>query len=234
MASKYLKNFYQDDGYYYTSNTLGMKQPVNYTPGQFTGIGGQTPSWQAGDSHSTVHDTLNNKYYGTQSFEDITKGLQRQIERTQERLDSGYVNRTVNAGTMWERHEKSKLSDKEIKTMTDSITSNQDYLNTITKDNYTQEEDTFFDSYETYTQDYDNLYERRHSNAIQEKKNRQTARRNQTIKGENDLKAAKGREGSSVSTGSGARAKALTPNLQIGTGLTASAYRGLTKSGLDI
>ena len=46
MASKYLKNLYQDDGYYYTSNILGMQQKVNYTPGQFTGIGGSAPRWQ--------------------------------------------------------------------------------------------------------------------------------------------------------------------------------------------
>ena len=234
MASKYLKNLYQNDGYYYTTNVLGQKQPVNYSPGQWTGIGGRTPSWQSGDSHSVVHDTLNNKYYGTQSFEDIYKGIQRQIERTQERVDSGWGTRTSAPGTIYERHERYRLSDKEIQSMNDSITSNQEYLTNITADNYTQEEDTFFKSYEAYTQDYDNLYARRHSNAIQEKKNRQTARRNQTIKGENDLKAAKASEGSEVSTGSGARAKALTPNLEIGTGVTASAYRGLTKSGLSI
>ena len=98
MASKYLKNLYQDDWYYYTSNILGMQQKVNYTPGQFTGIGGRAPSWQAGDQQSVVHDTLNNKYYGTQSFDDIYKGLEGNIARTQAELERGYETRSTNAG----------------------------------------------------------------------------------------------------------------------------------------
>ena len=262
MASKYLKNLYQDDGYYYTSNTLGMKQKVNYTPGQFTGIGGRAPRYQSGSQQSVVHDTLNNKYYGTQSFDDIYKGLEGNIARTQAKLEKGYDYRTYAKDTMWERRERYNYTAKDKQNLNESIANQQKYLSSITKDNYSigQHGDKFFESYEAYTQDYDNIYQRTYNNTEQEKRNKKIsaenarkqkeheaalernrlqaiendkiAARNQKIKGEEEAL-----EQNNNKLGNGknkSRAKPLKPNLTIGTGLAGSAYQGISNSGLSI
>ena len=261
MASKYLKNLYQDDGYYYTSNVLGMQQKVNYTPGQFTGIGGRAPSWQAGDQQSVVHDTLNNKYYGTQSFDDIYKGLEGNIARTQASLEKGYDMRSTNAG-IYSSNYRYNYTAKDKKRMNESIANQQKYLSSITKDNYSigQHGDKFFESYEAYTQDYDNIYQRTYNNTEQEKRNKKIsaenarkqkeheaalernrlqaiendkiAARNQKIKGEEEAL-----EQNNNKLGNGknkSRAKPLKPNLTIGTGLAGSAYQGISNSGLSL
>ena len=262
MASKYLKNLYQDDGHYYTSNVLGMKQKVNYTPGQFTGIGGRAPSWQAGDQQSVVHDTLNPQYYGTQSFDDIYKGLKGNIARTQASREKGYDYRTYAKDTMWERRERYNYTAKDKQNLNESIANQQKYLSSITKDNYSigQHGDKFFESYEAYTQDYDNIYQRTYNNTEQEKRNKKIsaenarkqkeheaalernrlqaiendkiAARNQKIKGEEEAL-----EQNNNKLGNGknkSRAKPLKPNLTIGTGLAGSAYQGISNSGLSL
>ena len=273
MASSYLKNLYQDDGYYYTSNLLGMKQKVNYTPGSWTIFSGSKPSWQAGDQQSVVHDTLNNKYYGTQSFDDIYKGLEGNIARTQSELEKGYENRSTNMG-IYSSNYRYNYTAKDIEEMNASIANQQKYLSQITKDNYTKEADTYFDSYEAYTQDYNNIYQRTYNNSVQaernkettarnveiekqnaaqlernrlqieandrmaaqnakqERENEKTRSRNKKIKGEAQAQQLQNQQGQTQNNGS--RAKALTPNLEIGTGLLATAYRGLTNSGLTL
>jgi len=245
MASSYLKNLYQDDGYYYTSNLLGMQQKVNYTPGQWMGIGGRAPSWQAGDRQSVVHDTLNNKYYGTQSFDNIYKGLEGNIARTQKLIDQGYQDRSTNMG-IYSSQYRHRYTNKEIKDLNASIANQQKYLSSITKDNYTKEGDKFFDSYEAYTGDWNNVFKRRKSNAdqternrLQEIQNEKTRVRNKKIEGQNQTLAQKEREAkeSQISTGSKARAKKLTPNLEINTGISAAAdklVQSLNKTGLGI
>ena len=246
MSSSYLKNLYQDNGYYYTSNMLGMKQPVNYTPGQWTGIGGSAPRWQSGSQQSVVHDTLNNKYYGTQSFDQITKGLTDHIARTQAQLDRGYGYNTYAKDTMWERQERYNYSAKDKQNLSTSIANQQKYLSSITKNNYTKEADTFFDSYEAYTGDWNNVFARRKSNADQTERNRlqaieneKTLVRNKKIEGQNQTLAQKEREAENaqITTGSKARAKKLTPNLEINTGISAQAdklVQSLNKTGLGI
>jgi len=261
MASTYLKNLYQDNGYYYTTNVLGMKQPVSYTPGQFTGIGGGTPSWQAGDQQSVVHDTLNNQYYGTQSFDQITKGLTDNIARTQAKLEKGYEDRSGNAG-IYSSNYRYNYTAKDKKRMNESIANQQKYLSSITKDNYSigQHGDKFFESYEAYTQDYNNIYQRTYNNTEQEKRNKKitadNARkkkeheaalernrlqaiendkieaRNQKIKGEEE---ALEQNNNKLGVGKNrSRAKPLKPNLTIGTGLAGSAYQGISNSGLSL
>ena len=262
MASTYLKNLYQDNGYYYTSNVLGMKQPVNYTPGQFTGIGGGTPSWQSGEQQSVVHDTLNNQYYGTQSFDQITKGLTDNIARTQAKLEKGYGYNTYAKDTMFERQERYNYTAKDKQALNASIANQQKYLSSITKDNYSigQHGDKFFESYEAYTGDYNNIYQRTYNNTEQEKRNKKitadNARkqkeheaalernrlqaiendkieaRNQKIKGEEE---ALEQNNNKLGVGKNrSRAKPLKPNLTIGTGLAGSAYQGISNSGLSL
>jgi hypothetical protein len=260
MASKYLKNLYQDNGYYYTSNVLGMKQAVKHNPGQFNGIGGQNPRWQAGAQQSVVHDTLNNKYYGTQSFDQITKGLTDHMARTQAQLKKGYVMRS-NAG-VYGNSFRHYYSAKEKQNMNESIANQQKYLSSITKDNYSigQHGDKFFESYEAHTQDYNNIYQRTYNNTEQEKRNKKIkadnarkqkeheaalernrlqaiendkiAARNKKIKGEEEaLEQNNNKLGNDKNK---SRAKPLKPNLTIGTGLAGSAYQGISNSGLSI
>ena len=263
MASSYLKNLYQDKGYYYRSNLLGLEERLpDYKPGQFNGIGGRPPEWKDGEQHSVVHDTLNNKYYGTQSFDDIYKGLTDNIARDRAKLDQGYGYRTYAKGTMWERQERYNYTDKDIKAFNDSIANQEKYLSLINKDNYSigQHGDKFFESYEAYTQDYDNIYQRTYNNTEQEKRNTKIradnarkqkeheaalernrlqaiendkiAARNQKIKGEEEAL-----EQNNNKLGNGknkSRAKPLKPNLTIGTGLAGSAYQGLSNSGLSL
>ena len=262
MASKYLKNLYQDKGYYYRNNILWLEDRLpDYKQGQFNGIGGRPPSWKDGDHHSVVHDTLNNKYYGTQSFDDIYKGLTDNIARDRARLDKGWENRNTNAG-IYSRNYRYNFTDKDRKNINDSIANQEKYLSSINKDNYSigQHGDKFFESYEAYTQDYDNIYQRTYNNTEQEKRNKKIradndrkqkehqaalernrlkaiendkiAARNQKIKGEEEAL-----EQNNNKLGNGknkSRAKPLKPNLTIGTGLAGSAYQGISNSGLSI
>ena len=71
----------------------------------------------------------------------------------------------------------------------------------------------------------------REANRLQVIENDKTASRNKKIKGEAGAQALQNQQGTQTN---GTRAKALTPNLEIGTGLLATAYRGLNKSGLTI
>ena len=162
-----------------------MQQKVDYTPGQWMGIGGRAPRYQSGSQQSVVHDTLNNQYYGTQSFDQITKGLTDNIARTQAKLAKGYDYRTYAKDTMWERQERYNYSAKDKQNLSKSISNQQKYLSSITKDNYTKEADTYFDSYEAYTQDYNNIYQRTYNNSVQAERNKATTARNAEIEKQN-------------------------------------------------
>ena len=264
MASSYI-DLYTSPGAYYDQFGQVVTKPT---------IGTQQGTYRAGTTQRVVNDTLNDKYYGTQSLDSLTQGLQSSIARNEAKLKAGGTSSVVNAGTIFSRQEFNRYDSAEIKAMNDSIANQQKYLNTLNSNNYTQEASTFFDSYDAYTQDYDNIYQRTYNNAeqkrrneatlasnaeieknnaaqieknnlqieandrmaaqnaIQEQKNKETRSRNKKIKGEAQASQLKNQQGSASNNGS--RAKALTPNLQIGTGLLATAYRGLTNSGLTL
>ena len=264
MASSYIDLYTSPGGYYGGFGQL-MPKPT---------IGVQQGTYRPGTTQRVVHDTLNNKYYGTQSLDSLTKGLQDAIARNEAKLERGGETYVTNAGTIFQREEFNRYDSAEIKAMNDSIAQQQKYLSTLNSDNYTQEASTFFDSYDAYTQDYNNIYQRTYNNsvqaqrnkeitarnaeiqkqnaaqieknrlqieandrmaaqnAIQERENEKTRYRNKKIQGEAQASQLKNQQGSA--SNNGARAKALTPNLEIGTGLLATAYRGLTNSGLTL
>ena len=272
MASSYL-DLYQGAGGFYNRAPIGG----GWTPAPartYGWNGGQQGTYRAGETQRVVHDTLNNKYYGTQKQSDLIKGLEDSIKRTQQALtqqgkttySNGWMG-SLNTGyyryTAKDRAEQNAL-----------IKQQQSYLKHIQGGGYKQEANTFFDSYDAYTQDYNNIYQRTYNNsvqaernkettarnveiekqnaaqleknrlqieandrmaaqnAIQERKNEKTRSRNKKIKGEAQAQQLQNQQGQTQNNGS--RAKALTPNLEIGTGLLATAYRGLTNSGLTL
>ena len=81
MASSYL-DLYTGAGHLRQRGAMGSSSA--YTPG---GIGTpQNVYYQSGATTKVVHDTLNNKYYGTQSQSDLIKGLEESINRVQKQL----------------------------------------------------------------------------------------------------------------------------------------------------
>jgi hypothetical protein len=235
MASKYI-DLYTSPGAYYGQFNQVMQKPT---------IGTQQGTWRPGETQRVVHDVLNNKYYGTQSLDSLTKGLQDAIARNEAKLKRGGETYVTNAGTIFSREEFNRYDSAEIKAMNKSIANQRKYIDSL-NNSYVQEKSTFFDSYDAYTGDWNNVFKRRKSNAdqkeanrLQEIQNEKTRVRNKKIEGQNQTLAQKEREAkeSQISTGSKARAKKLTPNLEINTGISAAAdklVQSLNKTGLGI
>jgi len=235
MASSYL-DLYTGAGHLRQSGAMGSSTAYNNTGwGTSTGV-----YWQAGANQKVVHDQANNKYYGTQSQSDLTKGLTDSIARLQAELDKGGRNSWQqgwfgNNGSM----RFNKFDAKMIADQNAQITSQQNYLDNINNGMYKQEASTFFDSYDDWTGDWNNVFNRRKSNA-------DTLRRNDKISEENDVRDNKAKQQDTKDAQSSqARAKKLTPNLEIGTGISASADKlakslgtglgsSLNKTGLGI
>jgi hypothetical protein len=220
MASSYI-DLYTSAGGYYDQFGQQVYKPT---------IGTQQGTYKAGTTQRVVHDTANDKYYGTQSLDSLTKGLQNAITRNEAKLKAGGTTNVVNAGTTFQREEFNRYDSAEIKAMNDSIANQQKYIDSL-NNKYVQEESTFFDSYDAYTGDWNNVFARRKSNA-------DTEIRNKKIQGENAASANKAKQAETqVATGSTARAKKLSPNLEINTGISAAAdklVKSLTSTGLGI
>ena len=200
----------------------------------------QNVYWQAGNAQKVVHDQYNNKYYGTQKQSDLIKGLQDSIARTQTKLSQDSETRysTGWMGALSKSNYRYTAEDR--KTQNAQIASQQTYLDNINNGMYAQEESTFFDSYDDWTGDWNNVFKRRKDNAdqkesnrLQEIENQKTLVRNKKIEGQNQIMEQKAREAEEAANkpaqGSQARAKKLTPNLEIGTGVSAQADK-LAKS----
>jgi len=260
MASSYLDLYTTEGGIAY-GGALGSSTFVkqsDYRPPTY-GQNTQNMGWQAGENQRVVHDTLNNKYYGTQDKDTLTQGLTDSIARLQGQLEKGgqdvWKSNWLGHGGGFEFNNFTATQTAERNA---TLKSQQSYLANI--GNYKQEGNQFFDSYDAYTGDYDNIYQRNYNNTQQASKNKEiaaanaikekenaaqreknrlqiiendkTAARNQKIKGE--AQAGNLKNAGANAQGSGGRAKALTPNLEIGTGLLATAYRGLNNSGLTL
>ena len=264
MASTYL-NLYQNSARLVTPGFQGSSSSQsfdNYNPHAFQGIGGgKSPTYVNGSQEKVVHDTLNNKYYGTQKQSTLVGGINASIARLQKHLSQG--RQAVASNYYWGGqgggYNMQNLTAQDRVDKTNQIKSQQSYLNHINNGGYKQEANTFFDSYDAYTGDYNNIYTRNYNNAQQTAKNKvtaannaaqkeknrlqviendKTASRNQKIKGENDAAAHKAKqEATQVATGSQARAKKLSPNLEINTGISAQAdklVKSLNSTGLGI
>ena len=220
MASKYI-DLYTSAGGYYDQFGQQVYKPT---------IGTQQGTYKAGTTERVVHDTANDKYYGSQSLDSLIKGLQDAIARNEAKLKRGGETYVTNANTIFSREEFNRYDSAEIKAMNDSIANQRKYIDTL-NNNYVQEGSKFFDSYDAYTQDWNNVFKRRKSNAV-------TLRRNDMISEENAARANKAKQqDTKVATGSVAKSKKLTPNLEINTGISAAAdklVQSLNKTGLGI
>jgi len=226
MASSYL-DLYSGAGHLRQRGVMGSSSA-------YTDNGWGSPQnvyWQAGTTQKVVHDQYNNKYYGTQKQSDLIKGLQDSIARTQAQLsqDSEIRYSTGWMGALNKSNYRYTAEDR--KTQNAQIASEQKYLEQINNGMYKQESSTFFDSYDDWTGDWNNVFARRKSNS-------DTLRRNDKISEENDVRDNKAKQQDiKVATGSIAKAKKLTPNLEIGTGISAQAdklVQSLNKTGLGI
>jgi hypothetical protein len=243
MASSYL-DLYQGAGGLRQRNILGMSSP--YQRPQFSFGTPQNVFYQAGETQRVVHDKYNNIYYGQQKQSDLIKGLQDSIKRTQDQLKAKSETR-YSTGWMGALNTSNYFyTAADRKAQNDRITQQQAYLKHVQNGGYKQEGNQFYKSYDAYTGDWNNVFKRRKSNADQKEANRlqaieneKTRVRNKKIEGQNQTLAQKEREAkeSQISTGSKARAKKLTPNLEINTGISAAAdklVQSLNKTGLSI
>ena len=207
-----------------------MKTPYNPTSNWIFGTP-QNVSYQAGAVTKVVHDKYNNKYYGQSKQSDIVKGLQDSIKRIQGQLNEKSYTKY---GTGWMG---SLTTSNHLYTAADRKHQN-DTMARLTKDlkhvqggGYKQEGSRFFESYDAYTGDWNNVFKRRKSNAdqkeanrLQEIENEKTRVRNKKIEGQNQIMAQKEREAMEAKSTSGSKAlsKKLKPNLEINTGVSAA------------
>ena len=225
MASKYLDLYQGAGGYYggFGGNQL-MPKPT---------IGVQQGTYRSGTTQRVVHDTLNNKYYGTQSQENLIKGLKDSIARTQTGLKSPWTTRVINSGTIFQQEQRYKRSAQEMKDMNDQLASQQKYLDQINNGMYKQESSTFFDSYDDWTSDWNKLFARRKSNADQKEANRLQEIENAKIEKQNErnqrISDRSERENSQLYQGDATKSKAkalgISPNTDINTGMSTEATK---------
>ena len=250
MASKYL-DLYQGEGGFYIQSLMGFETRAPAAPTYF---GNQRGTYRAGETQRVVHDKANNIYYGQQKQADLVKGLQDSIARLNGQLKEKGETRYSSSwlgGTNSRYHRYTAADRQQQNTL---IKQQQNYLNHINSGGYKQESNKFYESYDAYTGDWNNVFNRRKSNAdqkeanrLQEIQNEKTRVRNKKIEGQNQTMEAKAREAeeAQAAQGSQARAKKLTPNLEIGTGISASADKlakslgtglgsSLNKTGLGI
>ena len=228
MASSYL-NLYSGAGGLYQSNVLGMATPYNPSSNWIFGTP-QNVSYRAGETQRVVHDKANNIYYGQQKQSDLVKGLQDSIKRTQAKLNTDYETRYGSGwmGSLTSSTYRFTAADR--KAQKEQIKQQQSYLKHIQNGGYKQEGSQFYESYDAYTGDWNNVFKRRKSNAdqkeanrLQEIENEKTRIRNKKIEGQNQTLAQKEKEAkeAQIATGSKAMAKKLKPNLEINTGVSA-------------
>ena len=186
MASSYLDLYTTEGGVAY-GGALGSSTFVkqsDYRPPTY-GQNTQNMGWQAGENQRVVHDTLNNKYYGTQDKDTLTQGLTDSIARLQGQLEKGGQD-VWKSG--WLGHgggfEFNNFTAKEVAERNATVKSQQSYLANM--GNYKQEANTFFDSYDAYTSGWDNVYTARYNNTVRESNNAKQAAANIGIKKQNE------------------------------------------------
>ena len=212
-----------------------MQSPYNPTSNWIFGTP-QNVSYQAGETTKVVHDKYNNKYYGQAKQSDIIKGLNDAIKRTQAQLTRDYETQYSNGWMGSLNSTTHYYTEADRKDQNDRIAKYQKDLEHINNGGYKQEGKDFFKSYDAYTGDWNNVFnrrktnaERKESNRLQEIQNEKTRIRNKKIEGENQVRAGQAKQDTQISTGSKASAKSLNPRLEINTGISAQADK-LAKS----
>ena len=227
MASSYL-DLYTGAGGFYNRGFFGGWTPA--PPRTYGWGGGQQGTYRGGETQRVVHDTANNIYYGQQKQSDLVKGLQDSIARTQAQLTKSYETR-YRDGWGGQQAYTYRYSAADRAQQKQQIANQQNYLKHINNGGYKQEGNKFYESYDAWTGDWNNLFNRRKSNS-------DTLRRNDKISEENDVRDNKAKQqDTKVATWSVAKSKKLTPNLEINTGISAAAdklVQSLNKTGLGI
>ena len=229
MASKYL-DLYTDEGHLRQKGAMGSSSAY-HTSGWGTP---QNVYWQGGTNQKVVHDQYNNKYYGTQKQSDLTKGLTDSIARLQAELDKG-GRTTWHQGWMGHGGDMrfNKFDSKAIAAQNAQIKSQQKYLDNINNGMYTQESSTFFDSYDDWTGDWNNLFKRRYDNTQTKEKNRLQEIENAKILKQNErnqrISDRNQRENTDIYQGDATKSKAkalgISPNTDINTGMSTEATK---------
>ena len=176
MASTYL-NLYNNATSLRQSGMFGTSSP--YNPNAFMWGGSPGNVYVAGgEENKVVHDTLNNKYYGTQKQSDLVRGLEESIKRTQGQL-SRRGETTYSSGWMGSLNSTYRnYTAKDRAEQNARIKQQQSYLDNINKGMYKQEANTFFDSYNDHTQGWNNVFTKRYNNEQQRIKNERIAAQN--------------------------------------------------------
>ena len=174
MASKYIDLYTGPGGYYNQYGGL-VGSPT---------IGMQQGTYREGETQRVVHDTLNDKYYGTQSLDSLLKGLEDSIARSEAARKAGGRSVVSNAGTIFQREEYKRYSANELKDLDKQIKNQQKYITDLNT-KYKKEANTFFDSYDAHTQGWDNVFTRRYNNEQQRVKNDKTRAQNEITEAKN-------------------------------------------------
>jgi hypothetical protein len=125
-----------------------------------------------------VHDTVNNKYYGMNSQADIVNGLNNAIKNSQELVNSATGQRFERGARGGGKYVSYNYSAAEKNQQRQQLSNQQKYLENINNGMYKQEANTFFDSYDAYTQDWNNIFTKRYNNEQVRLKNERTAAQN--------------------------------------------------------
>ena len=228
MASSYL-DLYTGAGHMRQGGSMGSS--TAYNPGNFQIGTPQNIYWQAGDTQKVVHDQANNKYYGTQSQADLTKGLTESLARLQSELDKGGKSSWQtgwfgNSGQM----QFNKFDSKTIANQNAQIASQQKYLDQINNGMYKQEGNQFFDSYDDHTGGWNNVFKKRYDNSVIDAKNVKTTARNEKIA---DINERNKRKNSDINQGDATKSKAIaspiTPKLEVNTGMASETTKNRKK-----
>ena len=132
-----------------------------------------------------VHDTVNNKYYGMDSQSAIVSGLTNAIKNSEKLVDAKYGTRQVRNARGY-RDERYAYSAAEKKQHKQQLANQQKYLEQINNGMYKQEANTFFDSYDAYTQDWNNLFTKRYNNEQVRLKNEKIEAQNVVTRDKNE------------------------------------------------
>jgi len=183
-----------------------------------------------------VHDTLNNKYYGEQSKDLLTKGLEDSIARLEQQLTQrGETKYSSIMGQQRSSYYRYTAADRAKQNQ--ALKDQKSYLNNM--HNYMQEDNQFFDSYDAYTGDWNNVFKGRYDTKVMQDRNKQVLARNEKVEARNKALQSQIDNGLGIGDGSKALATKLKPNKNIKTGIQTKADQltaslGIGRSGLGI